>query len=744
VKLDKLSSGFSILKEHFPDYEDRPEQWEMAREIFRCLTDGKNLLIEAGTGVGKSFAYLIPAVFAEKKTIVSTSSLALQDQLVTKDLVFLKTAFPGKFSFGVLKGRNNYLCLKKHTEYNGTGKTYARFRSWVAKTATGEKSELSFIPPFWPDVSGDSKDCSGRLCSYFGTCFYYNHYRRLIKKDILVVNHHLLIYDLLSEFNILPFHDCLIIDEASDIEEIISTAFGSSLSYSRTVWLLYRLRGLKIVVDHLFPEVESFFKTTTMTAQAVSPIPGHITERLRNFRDKLALGETCVTLEKLRKSTSDEELKARTEATAGYIQSFEADMDDFIAQDDAERVYYSSSSGSMMELRSRLVESQDAFRQLTGAYGSIIMTSATLTSGGNFSFIRQRLGIEDFDERIIGSPFDYRNKSLLYVDTTLPPPNKGNDDAFQEQSLGVIEGLIDASQGRALVLFTSYRHLNYVVENTTVSYFFRSQGDMPPAKLIQWFRDTPQSVLFATATFWQGVDIKGDDLSLVIICRLPFSSPGDPVYQERCKRLGGRWFYDLALPSAILTLRQGFGRLVRGHSDYGVVAILDSRAAKSSYGKTILSSLPEVPVTHEIEDVKRFFDAIPKPLAAKKTSAPDRADTGTGRQGARRTGGKHKSVLDASMIPELIQATKSGNGNERRMAASALGKLGRNTPAIYEAVEALEELLVDEKPKVRQYALKSLEKIGKVNKSIMKLIVNDPDEKEYNIAIARRLLDKTP
>lgn len=716
----------------------------MAREIFRCLTDRKNLLIEAGTGVGKSFAYLIPAMLAGEKTIVSTSSLALQDQLVTKDLVFLEAAFPGKFSFGVLKGRNNYLCLKKHTEYAGTGKTYTRFRSWAAKTATGEKSELSFIPRFWPDVCGDSQDCSGRLCSFFGTCFYYRHYRQLIKKDILVVNHHLLIYDLLSEFNILPFHDRLIIDEASDIEEIISTVLGSSLSYSRTAWLLYRLRGLKIVVDHLFQGVESFFKTTTMAAQTVSPIPGHVTERLRNFREKLALGETLVTLEKLRKSTTDEELKARMEATAGYIQYFEADVDDFIAQNDAERVYYALSNGSMMELKSSLVESQNAFRQLTDAYGSIVMTSATLTSGGNFSFIKQRLGIEDFDERIIGSPFDYRNKSLLYVDTALPPPNKGNDDAFQEQSLGVIEGLIDASQGRALVLFTSYRHLNYVVENTAITYPFRSQGDMPPAKLIQWFKDTPQSVLFATATFWQGVDIKGDDLSLVVICRLPFSSPGDPVYQERCKRLGTRWFYDLALPSAILTLRQGFGRLIRGHSDYGVVAILDSRVAKSSYGKTILSSLPEIPVTHAIEDVKRFFDAVPKPTVEKTTNAPDRADTRTGKQSSRRKGRKNEGMPDAAMIPELIQATKSRNGNERKLAASALGKLARNTPAIYDAVGQLEELLVDEKPQVRQYALKALEKIGKVNKSIVKLILDDPDEKDYNIAIARRLLDKMP
>ncbi|MBN2687899.1 MAG: hypothetical protein JXR85_06950 [Deltaproteobacteria bacterium] len=739
--LDILSSAFNTVKGRFPDYEDRSEQWDMAREIFRCLTDGKRLLIEAGTGVGKSFAYLIPALFTGEKTIVSTSSLALQDQLITKDLVFLEESFPGKFSFAVLKGRNNYLCLKKYAEYVGTGKSYTRFRSWAAKTSTGEKSELSFVPSFWADVCGDSRDCSGKLCSFFGTCFYYRHYRKLSKTDILVVNHHLLIYDLISEFNILPFHESLIIDEASDIEEIISTVFGSGLSYSRTTWLLSRLRGCNIVVDNLVPEVESFFKTTALTPQAISPIPVHITERLRHFKEKLSLSTTRATLEKLMETATDDELKARMDTTAGYLQSFESDVDDFISQDDPDRVFYVSANSAMMELKSCLVESQEAFRQLTEAYGSVIMTSATLTSGGTFSFIKQRLGIGDFEERVIGSPFDYRNKSLLYVDADLPPPNRGKDDVFQQESLGVIEGLIEASRGRALVLFTSYRHLNYVAENVSLPFPFRSQGEAPPAKLVQWFRDTPHSVLFAAATFWQGIDIKGDDLSLVVICRLPFNPPGDPVYQERCRRLGQRWFYDLALPSAIMSLRQGFGRLIRGSNDYGVVAILDSRVVKSSYGKTILSSLPEIPVTHGIDDVKRFFDALPAPSVEKETAPLFRGSKGTGKKRLRRTGGKGRSTPDPAMISELIVATKSANGNERRLAASALGKLAGCRPAIYEAVESLEGLLADEKPQVRQYALIALEKIGAVNEVSMNRIANDPDEKGYNIVIARRLLE---
>ncbi|MCD6486846.1 MAG: hypothetical protein J7K35_05915 [Syntrophobacterales bacterium] len=603
-----LSSSFDILKKKFPGYEDRPEQREMADEIMGSFMDGKNLLIEAGTGVGKSFAYLIPAILSRERTTVSTSSLALQDQLVKKDLVFLRKALPRKFSFGILKGKNNYVCLKREREYAGSGKFYLRFRKWLSETETGEKSDISFTPKFWAEVCGDSQDCGGRTCPFYGRCFYYRHYRKLYATDILVVNHHLLIYDLLSDFSLLPFHKQLIIDEAPDIEDVISTVLGSTLNYLRTVWLLYRLRGLKVVVDHLFPQVESFFKKSDAPPWPVSPVPDSVIEKLKRLKENLALNKTVSALGKRKKSTVDEELRDRIETTIGYMESFVADMDDFIGQGNRNKVYYAEGSKGGMEIKSSLVESGNAFENLMRAYSSVIMTSATLTSGENFSFLKSRLNIGDFGEKIIGSPFDYQTQSLLYLDKDLPKPDNENSSPFQKESLKVIEKLIEASRGRALVLFTSYRHLNFVTENVETGYPFRSQGDMPPAKLIKWFKDTPDSVLFATATFWQGIDIKGDDLSLVIIVRLPFSSPGDPVYQERCDRLKGRWFYDLALPHATLSLRQGFGRLIRGRDEYGVVAILDTRLVKNSYGRYIVSSLPPADITHDIRDVEAFFD----------------------------------------------------------------------------------------------------------------------------------------
>lgn len=254
-----------------------------------------------------------------------------------------------------------------------------------------------------------------------------------------------------------------------------------------------------------------------------------------------------------------------------------------------------------------MVEVMRPFDALLKGYESVVMTSATLSVKNSFEFLKERLGIKDFEEHVIDSPFNYKRQALLYIDRELPSPVRENSEAFNQKSVGVIEGLINSSRGRALVLFTSYNHLRYVSENISTEYPFKSQGEMPPSKLIQWFRETDNPVLLATTTFWQGIDIRGEKLSLVVIVRLPFRSPGDPVYEERCKRLGERWFSHLALPSAILLLRQGFGRLIRGTDDRGVVAILDTRLVRNSYGRMIISSLPEMEIVHTADEVRNFF-----------------------------------------------------------------------------------------------------------------------------------------
>lgn len=616
--MDLLASAFKILKQKFPDYEDRPQQMEMAEAVFSSLQNNERLLVEAGTGVGKSFAYLIPAILSNEKTIISTASIALQDQLINKDLFFLQRVMLQKFSFAMLKGKNNYLCLKREREFSELTESYMKFREWAYETETGDRDELDFIPDFWPRVCGDSNDCGVTQCPFYSECFYYSHFKSLYRKDIIVVNHHLLMYDLLSEFNILPFHKQLIIDEAHQIENVISHVFGSVLSHSQVAWLLYRLKGLKIAVDQLFEPVDSFFRMQDFTSNTASPIPETVIEGLQRLKEQLAPDKVLYRLSLYKDSAESEELRDRAETTMIYVKSLENIIDDFIAREDQSKVYYMAINKKGLELKSNLVESQKPFRAMLKGYESVIMTSATLTTAGNFSYIKERLGIEGCKEMVIGSPFDYKKQALLYLEKKLPSPVKGSNEIFQQQSLKVIEELIAASKGRALVLFTSYSHLRFVSYNITTEHPVKSQGEMPPSRLIDWFKETPNSVLLATATFWQGIDIKGDDLSLVIIVKMPFGSPGDPVYDERCRRLGDRWFNDLALPSAILQLRQGFGRLIRSSDERGVVAILDGRLVKSSYGRSIISSLPKMEIVHTVEEVKRFFDSIPQETSQEK------------------------------------------------------------------------------------------------------------------------------
>lgn len=626
--MDSLASAFKILKQEFPDYEDRSQQMEMAEAVFSSLQNNERLLVEAGTGVGKSFAYLIPAIISNEKTIVSTASIALQDQLINKDLFFLQRVLPQKFSFAMLKGKNNYLCLKREREFSEITESYMKFREWAFETETGDKDELSFIPDFWSRVCGDSNDCGVTKCPYYSECFYYSHFKSLYKKDIIVVNHHLLMYDLLSDFNILPFHKQLIIDEAHQTENVISHVFGSVLSHSQVAWLLYRLKGLKIAVDQLFEPVDSFFNTPLTPlnrGELYQPfsgraerIPETVIEGLKRVKELLAPDKVLYRLNLYKDSAESEELRDRAETTMIYVRSLENIIDDFIAREDKSKVYYMAINKKGLELKSNLVESQKPFCAMLNGYESVIMTSATLTTAGDFNYIKERLGIGDCKEMVIGSPFDYKKQALLYLEKKLPSPVKGSNEIFQRQSLKVIEELIAASKGRALVLFTSYSHLRFVSFNITTEHPFKSQGDMPPSRLIDWFKETPNSVLLATATFWQGIDIKGDDLSLVIIVKIPFGSPGDPVYDERCRRLSDRWFNDLALPSAILQLRQGFGRLIRSSDERGVVAILDGRLVKSSYGRSIISSLPKMEIVHTVEEVKKFFDSIPQETYQKK------------------------------------------------------------------------------------------------------------------------------
>ncbi|MBU2590516.1 MAG: ATP-dependent DNA helicase [Nitrospinota bacterium] len=607
---NELSSIFDILKKTLPQYEEREEQKKMAAEVFSAIKGDKRLIIEAGTGVGKTFAYLIPAILSKKKTIISTSSITLQNQLVEKDLLLLSHVFNHRFTYALLKGKNNYLCLLRNLDFGEVSERYMTFADWVSKTKTGDKEELPFIPEFWSEVSCDHNDCNQKSCLYQKKCFYYSHLKSLGKVDIIVVNHHLLVYDLLLSFKLLPFHKLLIADEAHHLENVISSAFGSELTSLRFIWLLNRLREFHIKTDKAFKGIETLFKRKDIPLRATYPIPQEIIDDLSHLKETLAPEAIIKKLEEFRDASGNtKELIDSIENIISIVSILKGDMEDFIEQKKKDRVYYANGNKKMLELKSNLIESAKAFSLLSSGYNNVILTSATLTTKNNFDFIKERLGVQEgYKEVIIGSPFDYKRQSAIYIDNKLPLPNE-DQELYQKESLKVIEELIGAAKGRTMVLFTSYQHLRYVAANIEIPYPCKTQGDAPPPQLIEWFTANRDSVLLATTTFWQGIDIKGESLSLVIITKLPFVSPDDPVYNERCKRLEGRWFKSLALPSATILLRQGVGRLIRGKEDRGVIAILDTRLVKNSYGKQIISSLPQTNIVHTIEEVKEFFDS---------------------------------------------------------------------------------------------------------------------------------------
>ncbi|MCX8070214.1 MAG: ATP-dependent DNA helicase, partial [Thermodesulfovibrionales bacterium] len=538
------------------------------------------------------------------------ATIALQEQLARKDLLTLKELNYIDFSFGILKGKNNYLCPKRLNEQGLINMTRdKRFVKWAENTETGDKDDAPFVPDFWQDISGDSNDCASNECPFYEKCFYYKAYRRLYSADIIVANHYMLVYDFLAGSSLIPHHDILVVDEAHHIDDIISKVAGVTLTYNRVKWLLNRLKGLKIEVNQLYTDIETFFKVDLKMfkndSNTISPIPDYLIERLKKLKSTLSFHNLKGMLEEKYDVSDNIEEKDRITTTIKNCLTLENDINIFTNDAKSDLVFYVQRNNNLIEFNCRLIDTQALFNNLIGCYKSVIMTSATLTTARSFSFFKDRLGLNDFEELILDSPFDYKGQSAIYIAKNLPPPKK--EDDFLEGTVSIIENLINASKGRALVLFTSYRHLNYVAQRIDISYPLALQGDMPNAKLLKWFTETPESVLLATQSFWQGVDVKGDKLSLLIIAKIPFTSPGDPVYEARCKRLENRWFYELALPSAILNIRQGFGRLIRSASDRGVVAILDSRIESSNYGQDIISSLPQMNRLESIEEVEAFF-----------------------------------------------------------------------------------------------------------------------------------------
>jgi ATP-dependent DNA helicase DinG len=601
-------------------YEPREEQAELAAAVEEALADGCHLLAEAGTGTGKSLAYLVPALASGRRVVVATATKALQEQLLTKDVPVAAAALGREVNVAVLKGRQNYLCrnrLQGFALLGGSlfarpedGKAFEAMRPWIDATATGDRAELDVEPSvgLWSELAVGSDRCLGRTCGFVGTCFSEAARERASHADLVIVNHALYFADLgvrerRDGAGVLPEHDAVVFDEAHRLEETAAT------------WLGGRVSGAGL--HRLARDVDRACRETNV------PVPARALDRVERAGNRL-LDAVCPASGRTRLRrppvTECRELVERLGELSGALMGENDELDVLAAR--AMQVAFDVEACSDPGELERVVWAEpdavawapiDVSRPLRDrlweAGPTAILVSATLGTGNDFGFVRDRLGLRDAAELRVGSPFRFDEQALLFLPDDMPDPRtEGALERIAEEAAALCE----LSAGRALVLTSSYRALDAIAARLRGRLPFEVlvQGDAPRERLLERFSRDVDSVLVATATFWQGVDVPGEALSLLVIDKLPFPAPGDPLVEARCERIGaegGDWFSDYSLPAAVLQLRQGFGRLIRSHRDRGVVAILDSRIRTRPYGRVFLDSLPPCRVVSEREEVAGFL-----------------------------------------------------------------------------------------------------------------------------------------
>jgi len=634
-------------------YEPREGQRAMAAAVAAVVERGGTLIAEAGTGTGKTLAYLVPAILSGTRLLVSTGTKNLQEQIFFKDIPLLRAALGKPFSATLMKGRSNYLCLHRFETYRDgvEGDTSAGGRliesgdrvvlpiinAWLKKTETGDRAELSDLPedlPLWKDIAADAETCLGAECPRFGDCFVTLMRQRAAESDVVIVNHHLLCADAQLRKSaygeVIPACATLVVDEAHQLEDVATQYFGIAVSNYR--------------VDDLVRDVESTVSLTPEMLQATS----RVTDRARTFFSSLAIARMNVTESKARYNSDTfvdhfqdgamlagalEGLEATLQLAAGpkgprctgeeatggdetivslarRARELREDLTFLIRASDTDFVYYAERRGRGLFLRASPIDvSRVAKEALFDRMRATVLTSATLAVDGSFEYVKSRLGISNAMELRVESEFDYARQALLYLPRRVPPPKS---PAFSAAAAREVIEILKRSRGRAFVLFTSYAVLRTVQQLVEMALPFPVlvQGTAPRSTLIEQFRSTPNAVLLATASFWQGVDVVGEALSCVIIDKLPFASPADPVTAARIEAIkagGGDAFATYQVPLAILALQQGLGRLIRHRNDRGVLAILDPRLRTMGYGRRFLDSLPPAPVTQDLGAVERFF-----------------------------------------------------------------------------------------------------------------------------------------
>jgi ATP-dependent DNA helicase DinG len=667
--VDAAFSAEGALARAVDGYEPRDGQRRMAQAVGDVLDEGGTLLAQAGTGTGKTLAYLIPAILSRHRVLVSTGTKNLQEQIFLKDLPAVRDALGVPFTATLMKGRGNYLCLHRwQIVQQSESPEHAMFlpviNDWAQTTTTGDRAELRDVPedlPMWKEIAAEAESCLGNQCPRYGDCFITLMRQRAAESDVVIVNHHLLCADAAvrrSEYGeVIPSCPTLVVDEAHQLEDVATQYFGVGFSNFRVDDLVRD--GERLLGSRSFGDRE----------QDVHRALTRVSDRARTFFSAIVLARGSATQQSEARARYTAEAMAdhfengmmlvgalegleatlallsgpqgpqtdgasgsgpyeNTPGTRGQVaelsgpeaQALESlqrrageartDLRFLMRADDQDFVYYLEARGRAVFLRASPV---DVSRLLPEAifdrFRTIVLTSATLTVDNSFEYVKARLGVKTADEIGVASEFDFSRQALLYLPRRMPPPKAPN---FAEAAAREAIELLKRSRGRAFVLFTSYAVLRTVQQfvEMALSYPVFVQGEAPRSLLIEQFRTTPNAILLGTSSFWQGVDVVGDALSCVIIDKLPFASPSDPVTAARIDAItaaGGDAFGSYQVPLAILNLQQGLGRLIRHRTDRGVLAILDPRLKTMGYGRRFLASLPPAPVTHDLDAVERFF-----------------------------------------------------------------------------------------------------------------------------------------
>jgi ATP-dependent DNA helicase DinG len=624
-------------------FRAREPQRELAGAIEEALADFGTLVAEAETGVGKTFAYLAPALLSGGKVLISTGTRNLQDQLFDKDLPVVRNALGISVKAALLKGRSNYLCLHRlgqaelehRWRSQGAAKDLMQVKKWSAQTRSGDLSELVSVAEeseVWPRVTSTIENCVGMECPDYSDCFVVKARRRAQEADVVVINHHLFFADMaLKEEGfgeLLPSANAVILDEAHQLPDVASNFFGQSLS-SRQILELVRdtiseqlqeaadmnsLRETAGMLDKAARDLRLSMEgadqkgpmKTLLRRQAVSDAIEVLADRFDELINLLEIGAE--------RGKGLESCLGRAQMLRSLLSQLRNGSEDKIAWYE---LYARSFSLNLTPLD--IGHSFESFRERFPC--AWIFTSATLAVGEDFSHFTRRLGLENFSTRQFSSPFDYKNNALLYLPKNMPEPSARE---FTARMLEESRHLIEMNQGRAFLLFTSYRALNQAAESLRdhLNYPLLVQGEMPRSELLKQFRESGNAVLLGTSSFWEGVDVRGDALSLVIIDKLPFASPGDPVLQARLdaiKESGGNPFMDYQVPQAVISLKQGAGRLIRDVTDRGLLVICDPRIRTKFYGKRFLKSLPDMPITQDSQQALQFLSDMRKPDEAACT-----------------------------------------------------------------------------------------------------------------------------